>query len=65
MATHPSVLARKILWTENLTWQATAYGVTMSQTPVKQLSMGNFKVYNIKIYLNTSLNGLVNVHHLI
>ena len=42
-------------------WRATVYGVTMSQTHLKWLSMGKFKVYNIKIYLNTSWNGLVKV----
>ena len=38
MATHSSVLAWRISWTEEPGWQATVHRVTKSQTPLKQLS---------------------------
>ena len=38
MATHSSILAWRIPWTEEPGWQTIVYSVTKSQTPLKQLS---------------------------
>ena len=38
MATHSSILAWSIPWTEEPGWQTTVHRVTKSQTPLKQLS---------------------------
>ena len=38
MATHSSVLAWRIPWTEETGWPATVHGVAQSQTQLKRLS---------------------------